>query len=164
FKRVFLQALYEGDGSLSLLARSTITICYSTYSRQLARDIQMLLLEFGVVARQALYNHGEIKVFISNRRDARLFARNVGFLGAKQAKLLGVLEQIPPTSRALSSDHVPFLAAFVRAHSGSRWNERDWLNRHNIDRIERWERDGDTIRNKIGSTEVKAVIEPFIDA
>src|SRR5205823_2147333 len=53
FKRVFLQALFEGDGSSSLLPRNTISISYSTRSRQLARDVQNLLLEFGVVARQA---------------------------------------------------------------------------------------------------------------
>src|SRR5262249_16932384 len=50
-KRVFLQALFEGDGSSSLLPRSTISIAYSTRSRVLARDVQTLLLEFGVVSR-----------------------------------------------------------------------------------------------------------------
>ena len=34
FKRVFLQALFEGDGSCSLLPRSTIQISYSTRSPQ----------------------------------------------------------------------------------------------------------------------------------
>src|SRR5439155_983821 len=59
---------------------------------------------------------------------------------------------------------VPFLAEFVRAQSGSRWTDRDWLNRHNIDRIERWERDGETILDRIGSADVKAAIKPLIDA
>src|ERR1700689_5094069 len=47
-KRVFLQALFEGDGSCSLLPRSTIQVSYPTRSAQLARDVQQLLLEFGV--------------------------------------------------------------------------------------------------------------------
>jgi DNA gyrase subunit A len=87
YKRGFLQSLFTGDGSSSLLPRKTIQVSYSTYSEQLAKDVQLLLLEFGIVSRLCRYAKGEIKVVITNRRDARLFARNVGFLGAKQAKL-----------------------------------------------------------------------------
>ena len=32
-------------------------------------------------------DRGEYKVVITNRRDARLFSRRVGFMGAKQRKL-----------------------------------------------------------------------------
>src|SRR5207302_1192294 len=49
-KRAFLQSLFEGDGSSSLLPRGTIQISYSTRSRRLAKDVQQLLLEFGVVS------------------------------------------------------------------------------------------------------------------
>ena len=52
FKRTFLQSLFTGDGSSSLLPRKTIQISYSTYSEQLAKDVQRLLLELGVVSRQ----------------------------------------------------------------------------------------------------------------
>ena len=61
--------------------RKTIQVSYSTYSEQLAKDVQLLLLEFGIVSRLCRYAKGELKVVITNRRDARLFARNVGFLG-----------------------------------------------------------------------------------
>ena len=40
-----------------------------------------------MISRLYRYDKGETKVVITNRRDARLFAANVGFLGAKQAKL-----------------------------------------------------------------------------
>src|SRR5207249_427210 len=42
FKRVFLQALFTGDGSSSLLPRKSIQISYSTYSEHLAKDVQLL--------------------------------------------------------------------------------------------------------------------------
>src|SRR5437870_1598473 len=87
FKRSFLQSLFEGDGSSSLLPRNSIPVSYSTYSKQLAKGVQQLLLEFGVVSRLCRYAKGEIEVVIGNRRDARLFAANVGFLGVKQTKL-----------------------------------------------------------------------------
>ncbi len=50
------------------------------------------------------YEKGELKVVISNRRDARLFAERVGFLGAKQRKLERAPVEIPETSRALSEE------------------------------------------------------------
>jgi DNA gyrase subunit A len=162
FKRAFLQALFTGDGSSSLLPRSAIQISYSTCSERLAKDVQLLLLEFGIVARLCRYAKGEIKVVISNRRDARLFATCVGFLGAKQAKLERDLASMPETSRALSRDFVPHVAAYIRAECGSRWVDRDWLRRHNIDRVERWEGAGTTILEKISSAEVRQVVEPLV--
>ncbi len=123
-KRAFLQAIFEGDGSSSLLPRHTIQISYSTRSERLAREVQQLLLEFGVISRQCRYDDGEIKVVVTNRRDARIFAAQVGFLGRKQAKLESELASVPASSTALSSDHVPLVGDFIREHGASRWTER----------------------------------------
>ncbi|MGH3050322.1 MAG: LAGLIDADG family homing endonuclease, partial [Gaiellaceae bacterium] len=157
YKRVFLQALFMGDGSCSLLPRATIQISYSTYSEQLAKDVQLLLLEFGVVSRLCRYEKGERKVVITNRRDAREFCARVGFLGAKQQKLERLLAQIPTASRALSRDHVPYLGEYIRSESGDRW-----LRRHNVDRIERWEQGGTAIMERIVSDEVRATVAPLV--
>jgi len=161
-KRTFLQSLFTGDGSSSLLPRNTIQISYSTYSEQLARDVLALLLEFGVVGRICRYDRGEIKVVMTNRRDARLFARRVGFLGSKQVKLERDLATIPESSRALSHDHVPFVADYIRSDSGSQSADRKWLVRHNIDRVERWEQGGTAIMERIASPEVRDVVEPLV--
>jgi DNA gyrase subunit A len=162
FKREFLRSLFTGDGSSSRLPRNTIQISYSTFSEQLARDVQLLLLETGIVSRICRYEKGEFKVVISNRRDARLFARNVGFFEAKQAKLERDLATIPERSRALSHDHVPFIADYIRSDSGSRWTDRDWLRRHNVDRIERWEQGGPAILERIDSQEARDTVEPLV--
>ncbi|MBM0230987.1 intein-containing DNA gyrase subunit A [Micromonospora sp. STR1_7] len=162
-KRAFLQALFEGDGSSSLLPRNTMQISYSTRSERLAAEVQQLLLEFGVISRQTRYDDGEIKVVVTNRRDARIFAAHVGFLGRKQAKLEAELAQVPASSTALSSDHVPLVGNFIREHGAQRWTERDWLRRHNVDRVERWERDRDEIAARITNTEVLDVVEPLVD-
>ncbi|MDT5042458.1 MAG: gyrase subunit [Actinoplanes sp.] len=162
-KRAFLQSLFEGDGSSSLLPRKTIQISYSTRSARLASEVQQLLLEFGVVSRLCNYENGEIKVVITNRRDARIFAVQVGFLGRKQAKLESELGAIPATSTAMSSDHVPFVGDFIRKHGASRWTERDWLVKHNVDRIERWECDGAAIAAHITEPGILDVVEPLVD-
>jgi len=162
YRRIFLQSLFEGDGSCSLLPRKTIQISYSTYSEQLAKDVQLLLLEFGVVSRLCRYAKGELKVVITNRRDARRFFLDVGFLGAKQKKLKGLLAEIPRESSALSHDHVPYVADYIRTDCGSRWVDKDWLRRHNVDRVERWEQGGAAIMDRIASEEVRAVVEPLV--
>ncbi|HEY8647801.1 MAG TPA: DNA gyrase subunit A [Candidatus Limnocylindria bacterium] len=166
FKAVFLRALFEGDGSSSLLkpARGfAIQISYSTRSPRLATDVQQLLLEFGVVSKQCHYDDGEIKVVITNRRDARKFTSAVGFHGAKQQKLESELAQIPVTSSAMSADAVPFIADYVRGEKMARWTDREWLRKHNIDRIERWERDREDILAHLTNDEVRRVIEPLVD-
>ncbi|WP_246038350.1 intein-containing DNA gyrase subunit A [Saccharothrix texasensis] len=162
-KRAFLSSLFTGDGSASALPRNSVQVSYSTRSVRLAREVQQLLLEFGVVSTLVDYEDGEIKVVITNRRDARLFARNVGFLGAKQDKLNAILDAVPLESRAMSSDHVPFVGDYIRAHGATRWTERDWLRRHNVDRVERWERDYEEIAARITNREVLDVVEPLVD-
>ena len=161
-KQAFLQSLFEGDGCVSALGRNTIQICYSTQSQQLARDVQELLLEFGVVSRRASYAKGEIKVLIGNRRDARLFERNVGFWGAKQVKLAKILDGLPVSPSSNATDRIPFLAAYVRAESGARGDDKKWLEKHSLDRIHDWERGGHPILDRIRSDEVKRVIAPLV--
>ena len=162
-KRVFLRALFEGDGSVSGLPRSSIQVSYSTRSERLARDVQELMLEFGVIARISRAKNGEFKVVISNRREARRFGVVLGFHGAKQVKLERLLGDLPARSRALSDDDVPFVADFIRSSCESRWTDRDWLNRHNIDRVQRWEGAGGTaIASRIASQEVRDVVAPLV--
>ena len=99
---------------------------------------------------------------IWNRRDARLFAQRIGFHGAKQTKLDALIAALPRTGRGISRDHVPFVADYIRSSCQSRWSDKDWLNRHNIDRIDHWERQGVGIATRIESAEVKSVVKPLV--
>ena len=58
---------------------------------------------------------------------------------------------------------MPLVGDFIREHGATRWTERDWLRRHNVDRIERWERDRDEIAARITEREVLDVVEPLVD-
>lgn len=161
-KRAFLQALFEGDGSCSILPRNTIQISYSTRSQRLAKDVQQMLLEFGVVSRRYRHAVGEHKVVITNRAQAELFAAQIGFGGAKQDKLVSILSSMPRCA-GMDSDHVPGLARFIRNHSGSRWVDKDWLNRHNVDRIQRWRTPGAEILSHIADPDVRAIASELTD-
>ena len=160
-KASFLAALFEGDGSSSNLGKNTIQISYSTRSPRLASDVQKLLLEFGVIGKLVRYDSGEIKVVLTNRRDARLFLNRIGFLGTKIDKLEWELHDIPLDSRALSGDAIPFIADFVRERIHG--SDREWLRKHNVDRIERWQHRSDEIRSHINDPDVLAVVEQIVD-
>ncbi|MGV0737325.1 intein-containing DNA gyrase subunit A [Mycobacterium syngnathidarum] len=162
-KRVFLQALFEGDGSCSSLPRNAIQVSYSTRSAQLAVDVQQMLLELGVVSRRYRHAVGEYKVVITNRAQAELFAAQVGFGGAKQTKLNQLLSALPATAKGLDGDHVPGLAEFIRTHGGGGWMDREWLRKHNIDRLDRWRRNGTEILSHIADQDVRAVATDLTD-
>ena len=161
YKKAFLQALFEVDGSVSWLPRHSMQISYGTRSEQLARDVQSLLLEFGIVSCRSLRASGGWEVHLDNRRDARLFADRVGFWGRKQVELRAALA-VPETSTAMSSDHVPLVADYLRESGATAPADRDWLRRHNTDRIERWERDADEIWSHVSDPEARAVVEPLV--
>ncbi|MCG7594204.1 intein-containing DNA gyrase subunit A [Mycobacterium sp. PSTR-4-N] len=162
-KRAFLRALFEGDGSCSALPRNTIQVSYSTRSEQLAKDVQQMLLEFGVISRRYLHATGEHKVAITNRAHAEDFSSRVGFGGAKQCKLLDLLAALPEHAAGLDGDQVPGLAPFIRNECGSRWTDKDWLRRHAVDRISRWRRDGAEILRHIADPDVKSIAADLTD-
>lgn len=162
-KRVFLQALFEGDGSCSALPRNTIQVSYSTRSERLAKDVQQMLLEFGVVSRRYRHATGEHKVVITNRAQAELFVSQVGFGGAKRAKLDAIVAALPEKAAGLDGDHVPGLAEFIRAHGGGRWADKEWLRKHNIDRLDRWRRNGAEILSHIADPDVRAIASELTD-
>ena len=161
-KRAFLRALFEGDGSCSALPRNMIQVSYSTRSEQLAKDVQQMLLEFGVVSKRCRHAVGEHKVVITNRAQAQLFSAQVGFGGTKQAKLTKLLGALPPCA-GMDADHVPGLAAFIRRHAGGSWADRDWLNRHNLDRIQRWRTRGAEILAHIADPDVRSIATDLTD-
>ena len=162
-KRVFLQALFEGDGSCSALPRNSIQISYSTRSERLAKDVQQMLLEFGVISKRYRHAVGEYKVAITNRAHAEVFASQVGFGGIKQDKLRGILGALPEAAKGLDTDHVPGLARFIRRHCGSRWADKEWLRKHNIDRLSRWQRDGAEILSHIADPDVRTIASELTD-
>ena len=162
-KRAFLGALFEGDGSCSALPRNTIQVSYSTRSGQLAKDVQQMLLEFGVISRRYLHATGEHKVVITNRAHAETFALQIGFGGIKQVKLEGILAALPAKAGGLGTDYVPGLAAFIRGHSGGGWVDKEWLRKHNIDRLSRWQRDGAEILGHIADADVRSVAADLTD-
>ncbi len=161
-KRAFLMALFEGDGGVVVDKRATVRVDYSTDSVQLARDVQQLLLEFGVYSSLCTdTRRGCYKLNVTNKTTVRAFAEAVGFLGAKQQVLLDAVASVPVATRSLDRDHVPFMADFVRQEAPR--GGREWLSKRNIDRFERWERHGALIVEKIADPEIIATVMPLVE-
>jgi DNA gyrase subunit A len=132
----FLRGLYEGDGSAEKSGRSLLRVGLCAKNRALVRQVQTLLLRFGIAsALSEDHARGTWRLGIVGQENLKRFAEKIGFASkAKREALEGILSE--HTGRALSrTDFVPFIAEYVRR---SAWRgQREWLSKHNFDRHER---------------------------
>jgi ribonucleoside-diphosphate reductase alpha chain len=111
-QRGFLTALFTADGHVSGSLEKGASVRLTSISRSLLRDVQRLLLNFGVPSRidegrrpqgrrelpdgrggMAMYDCKEYHDLAVSRGSLALFAAEIGFLSeAKQSKLLTLLE------------------------------------------------------------------------
>jgi DNA gyrase subunit A len=168
-KRAFLMACFEGDGG-PRKSPDGFTVHYTAYSLRLARELQELLAEFGVIASRRQYTRPggavEHRLIISGLRNVRAFADRIGFLATKQEKLRELIGHAPLRPHRLSSDAVPYVADFVRSElpADTHGSGRKWLTQHNFDLIERWETDRLRIIDRIKDAEILATILPVMDS
>ncbi|HEX9057698.1 MAG TPA: replicative DNA helicase [Ktedonobacterales bacterium] len=90
---VFLRHLWATDGNASLPPRGIPAIYYASSSRQLACDVQMLLLRFGINARvvrvkQPNKGRDQFHVVVSGKPDQELFINCVGIAGERKQQML----------------------------------------------------------------------------
>lgn len=163
-KRAFLAAAFEGDGCVSSLENCVIQIAYDTCSKTLANDVQLLLLQFGIISRVAYSEErNNYKVVVSNLVDAQRFAENIGFASHKITRLTDILESTGDCRRGMVRDFVPHLAEYVRNNKALSFKSRDRLKRINIDRLNKTADHYDTIRSKIDDPDVKAIYSKWIN-
>lgn len=129
----FLRGLYEGDGSVERSGRSLLRIGLCAKNRAVLRDVQTLLLRFGIVAALGEEKaRGTHRLGIVGQDNLQRFAEKISFASeVKKAALADALATY--TGRALSkTDFIPYLAEFVRENALR--GHREWLDKHNIDR------------------------------
>ncbi len=110
---IFLNRLFATDGWASLLASGQSQLGYCTVSEKLARQVQHLLLRFGVIAalREKLVKYGETRrpAFVLNITDAesiRTFIAEIGIFG-KEPALQKVRDALEVRGRHVKRDLVP---------------------------------------------------------
>jgi replicative DNA helicase len=89
---LFLNRAFACDGSIYVQNEDQVGISYSTVSERLARDMQHLLLRFGIVAklrsRQILYRGTRRPAYelrVLRQEDIARFVREIGVFGKEQA-------------------------------------------------------------------------------
>lgn len=100
----FLRGLFETDGSAY---DSAITL--STASYQLAHEVQLLLLNMGIVSNLSQSNRAdkiEYRIRLKGSKSKRLFDRHIGFISERKKKCLeGVLSKV---SYRMGNEGVPY--------------------------------------------------------
>jgi DNA gyrase subunit A len=132
----FLRGLFEGDGAVEKSGHSLLRLNLTARSRLLLRQVQTLLLRFGIVAS---LNEDRTRkmhcLLISGRDNLALFSREIGFTSEVKGKALAAILKLH-TGKVLSrTDFIPYLAAYVRTRATR--GQREWLSKHNFDRADR---------------------------
>lgn len=130
----FLRAYFEGDGAVERSGRSLLRVSAHSASLTLLKQLQVLLLRFGIASRLRPSREQTFRLLITGRENLERFAQSIGFISPEKTKALQEILQ-SFSGRALSrTDFVPFLAEFVRARAQS---DLKWLTKHNFDRLAR---------------------------
>src|SRR3989344_1360594 len=129
----FLQAYFEGDGSISWSSKMTELSAISV-SEALIQELQILLLRFGIVGtrRFDIYRNTH-KLYIRSLKNYILFRKNIGFISRRK------IEKLEETIVRLHHDYsqtdfVPFVSDFARAHVPEGSHDRQFVMKHNFDR------------------------------
>lgn len=128
---LFLNRLFACDGSVYVQNQDQAAICYCTVNRDLARQVQHLLLRFGVIAklreRHTTYR-GERRPFfelrITGQDDVRRFLEEIGAFGKEQA-VERALKVSRRKGRKVNHDTLPQeLWEFIAQAKGTlRWSD-----------------------------------------
>ena len=134
-QRIFLQTMFEGDGSASL-GKRTVQLAYSSKSRKLLEDLQILLLSFGIISK--IWVDKEInntwRLLITGGANILTFSQIIGFAGTKQKKLLRLIKKVGLTGGGMSkTDFIPFLGQYLRQKYHDQ-GKNEWMTNHNLDR------------------------------
>ena len=126
---LFLNRLFATAGYASVHKGGQASIGFGSRSERLARDVQHLLLRFGVAAqlrhRTALYNgrgYPSWQIEVSHPDSIRRFAADIGMLGKEHA-IARVLDALEARSRNSNLDTIPatFWALILKAKGDRTW-------------------------------------------
>jgi DNA gyrase subunit A len=129
----FLRGLYEGDGAVERSGRSLIRVGLTSKSRTLLRQVQILLLRFGIAATLGEeVTRGTCRLMLNGHDNLERFAQAIGFATSRKAEALRCAVAANRDKSLSKTDFVPFLKEFVKVRAGR--GQREWLSKHNFDR------------------------------
>ena len=107
----FLRHLWATDGSVTVGKSGAVRVYYSTTSEQLARQLQILLLRFGIVSRLHavgnVYGHPQWTVDVQGVKDQRRFLDDIGAHGARGLAVAQAQARLDAMTAAGRFDTIP---------------------------------------------------------
>ncbi|HHJ63755.1 MAG TPA: DNA gyrase subunit A, partial [Aquifex aeolicus] len=146
-QRAFLKALL-GEGAEVGRVRRTALILYSSESSKLLRQLQIMLLNFGVVSRI----HGN-SLLIEGFSNLKRFSEEIGFSGAKERELEGYLKDCDSSPNEV--ERIPFLSVYLRRKYRFAFN--GWFLKHRLDSYESLERHHHHLRKLLDEEDLDLV-------
>ena len=130
----FLRAYFEGDGAVERSGRSLLRISVCSASPTLLKQLQIVLLRFGIVSSLRPGRNQTLRLLISGLENLQLFAHQIGFISERKRQALGAVLQAFSGKALPRHDFIPFLAEYVRRQAVCHLS---WLGKHNFDRYAR---------------------------
>ena len=108
---LFLRHLWATDGSVTVAMSGNVRIYFSTTSERLARQLQTLLLRFGVVSRLHAvgntYGHPQWTIDVTGVDDQTRFLDQIGVHGLRTVSALAVRARLREMKAAGRFDTIP---------------------------------------------------------
>ena len=108
---LFLRHLWATDGSITVAKSGAVRVYYGTTSERLARELQLLLLRFGITARLHAvgntYGHPQWTVDVKGVKDQRSFIEMIGAYGKRGLAAIAVRRRLDAITAAGRFDTIP---------------------------------------------------------
>jgi replicative DNA helicase len=108
---LFFNHLWATDGSVTVAKSGAVRVYYGTTSERLARDVQSLLLRFGITAGLRavgnLYGHPQWTVDVKGVKDQRRFLDEIGVHGARGLAVVKAQRRLDSMTAAGRLDTIP---------------------------------------------------------
>jgi replicative DNA helicase len=108
---LFLHHLWATDGSVTVAKSGTVRVYYGTTSERLARQLQMLLLRFKIIARVRpvgnVYGHPQWTIDVTGVKDQRRFLDDIGVHGERELLVVEAQRRLDAMTPAGRFDTIP---------------------------------------------------------
>jgi replicative DNA helicase len=108
---LFLSHLWATDGSVTVAKSGAVRVYYGTTSERLARDLQILLLRFGIMSRLHavgnVYGHPQWTLDVTGVKDRRQFLDEIGVHGERARAVLKAQQRLGTIVAAGRFDTIP---------------------------------------------------------
>ena len=108
---LFLRHLWATDGSVTTGKSGAVRVYYGTTSERLARELQILLLRFGIIARLHAvgntYGHPQWTIDVKGVKDQRRFLDEIGAHGKRGSGVVQARRRLEAMTAAGRFDTIP---------------------------------------------------------